>query len=74
MSAAGALVTENMEKGVVLHTFFTSVFNDKESKGLKTSEEIWGKKDLHLLREDQVRVYLRKLDIYKSIGTDRLHS
>ena len=77
MNTAGALVKQNMEGAEVLNAFFTSVFTGKtalqESKALDTRGEVWRKEDLHLVREDQVREHLSKLDICRPMDPDGVH-
>jgi len=71
LNGAGDLVTKDTEKARVLTGFFTSVFTGKiclqESQVPKT-EEVWRKKELALLKKDQVREYLNKQDLCKSMG------
>jgi len=36
-------------------------------------EKAWGKEDFPLVKEDQVRDHLSKLDTHKSMGLDTMH-
>lgn len=60
----GIWVTQDMAE--VLKTFFAIVFTIKsslqESQVPETSRIIWSKEDIPLVEEDQVKVYLSKLD------------
>ncbi|GAB0193858.1 mitochondrial enolase superfamily member 1 [Grus japonensis] len=72
------LVTQNMEKAEVLHAAFASICTSKtsfpESQVPETSGRVWSKEDIPLVEEDQVREYLRKLAVHKSVGPDGTHS
>lgn len=39
----------------------------------RTGEKVWSKKDLLLVREDQVREYLSKLNVHKSMEPYGMH-
>lgn len=72
-SGAGDHVTKNMEKSMFLITFYALVFTDKIC--LQESwapEKVWNKDDLPLVEEDQVREHLNRLEIQKSMGSDRM--
>ena len=69
MYELGPLMTQDVEKGEVLNAAFTSVFT---SKALETREES-GARNTALVEENQVRQYLRKLDIAKAMGPDGLY-
>ena len=73
----GDLVTQDMEKAEVLNDFFASVFTGNclshtaqvtEGKGRD-----WENAELPTVGEDQVREYLRNLEVHKSMGPDELH-
>ncbi|GAB0199271.1 mitochondrial enolase superfamily member 1 [Grus japonensis] len=72
----GDLVTQDMEKAEVLNDFFASVFT---GKGLSlhtaqvTEGRDWENAEPPTVGEDQVREYLRKLKVHKSMGPDEMH-
>lgn len=60
----------------LLNAFFVSVFSAKgpeESQTLKAREKVWIKEDLVLVKEDQVRDHLGKLDTHKTTDPDLTH-
>ena len=65
-------MTQDMEKAEVPNAFFPSVLTSKislpESQAVETRAKVWSKKNLCLVEEDQVREYLCKQDIHKSLG------
>ncbi|GAB0204486.1 mitochondrial enolase superfamily member 1 [Grus japonensis] len=77
LNEVGALMMEDTEKAELLNVFFASVFTAKaspqETQTLEVGEEVWRKEDLPLVKEDQVREHLGKLDIHKSMGPDGMH-
>lgn len=76
LNESEVLTTQDWETDEVLNAFFTSVFTSKSSlhkfKDLGIRGKVWSKEDLLLLEEDQVRDYLSKLDILKSMGPDEI--
>lgn len=60
-----------------LSFFFTSVFTSKTVLQNSQLQEArlngQSKEGVSLVEEDQVREYLRKLDINKSVGPDEMH-
>jgi len=78
LNETGDLVTQHMEKAEVLNTFFASVFTSKTSlQGSQASEtrrKDWRKEYVSLVEEDQVREYLSKMDIHKSMHPDGKHT
>ncbi|GAB0184165.1 mitochondrial enolase superfamily member 1 [Grus japonensis] len=68
---------EDIEKVELLNAFFASVFTAKaspqESQTLGVGEKVWRKEDFPLVKEDQVRDHLGKLDTHKSMGPDGMH-
>ncbi|KAK4811992.1 hypothetical protein QYF61_022988 [Mycteria americana] len=64
LNKAGDLVTQDMEKAEC-HLCASQV---PETRG-----EGWSKEDVPLVEEDQVREYLSKLNIHKSVGPDGMH-
>ncbi|GAB0179181.1 mitochondrial enolase superfamily member 1 [Grus japonensis] len=77
LNEVGALVMENTENVELLNAFFASVCTAKagpqETHSLEVGEKVWKKEDLPLVEEDQVREYLGKLNIHKSMGPDGMH-
>ncbi|KAJ7423074.1 rna-directed dna polymerase from mobile element jockey-like [Pitangus sulphuratus] len=72
LNEVSALVMKDTEK--LLNATFVSVFTDKtspqKSQTLEEREKIWRKEDFPLVKEDQVRDHLCKLDIHKSMGPE----
>ncbi|GAB0180270.1 mitochondrial enolase superfamily member 1 [Grus japonensis] len=71
----GDLVTQDMEKAEILNDFFASVFTGKSlSHTAQVAEgRDWENAEQPTVGEDQVREYLRNLEVHKSIGPDELH-
>ncbi|GAB0207137.1 hypothetical protein GRJ2_003179300 [Grus japonensis] len=70
----GDLVTQDMEKAEALNDFFASVFT---GKGLSHTAQVtegrdWENAEPPTVGEDQVREYLRKLKVHKSMGPDEM--
>ena len=55
-------------------SFFDSKSSFHEYQALQIREKGQSKENLPLVEEDQVREYLSKLDIRKSMGPDRVHT
>ncbi|GAB0199269.1 mitochondrial enolase superfamily member 1 [Grus japonensis] len=66
-----------MEKAEVLNDFFASVFTSKCSSHTAQVTEgkgkDWENAELPTVGEDQVREYLRKLKVHKSMGPDEMY-
>jgi len=45
----------------------------RHPQSLEIREKAWRKEDLPLVKEDQVRDHLSKLDTHRSMGPDRVH-
>jgi len=77
LNKAGPLVTQDIEKAEVPKATFTSVFvsksNLQEPHDPETKGKIWSKKDAPLVGEDQVREYLVKPGLHKSMGPEGMH-
>ncbi|KAK4807097.1 hypothetical protein QYF61_018438 [Mycteria americana] len=58
--------------GPLLNEAGDLVTQDME-KAEETWGKVWSKEDVPLVEEDQVREYLSKLDIHKSMGPDGMH-
>jgi len=69
---------QSMEKTEVLNTFYVSVSASKpsllESQASDTRGKGWSEEDVVLVEENQVRLYLSKLDIHKSMNPDGMHT
>ena len=69
---------QNMEQAEVLNASFAPVFPSKtslqESQASETRGKGWSKEDVILVEENQVRLYLSKLDIHKSMSPDGTHA
>lgn len=77
LSGTGDLVKKDTEEPEVLNAFFTSVFTGstslQESQAPRVRKKVWNKEDALSVEEDQVRDHLSKIDIFKSMGHDRVH-
>lgn len=66
-------MTKDVEKPKVLNATFTSAFTRKttlqESQASETRGQVWSKKDLPLVEEDQVREHLNKVSPWDLIGS-----
>ncbi|KAK4810486.1 hypothetical protein QYF61_004266 [Mycteria americana] len=76
LNETGDLVTQDTEKAEVLNAFFASVFTSKtglqEYQAPETRGKAWSKEDVLFVEEDQIREYLSKLDVHKSMVLDRM--
>lgn len=72
LNVAGELVTEIMEKTEVFNVFSALVFTGKSylqvSWAPATTEKVWSKEELSLVKEEQVREHLNRL-MYTVHGT-----
>ncbi|CAM4699944.1 unnamed protein product, partial [Caretta caretta] len=74
LNEGGNLVTEDVEKANVLNAFFASVFTNKvSSQTTVLGSTAWGGGDQPSVEKEEVRDYLEKLDVHKSMGPDALH-
>ncbi|GAB0194031.1 mitochondrial enolase superfamily member 1 [Grus japonensis] len=71
----GDLVTQDVEKAEVLNDFFASVFTGKRLSHTAqvTEGRHWENAEPPTVGEDQVREYLRNLQVHKSMGPDEMH-
>lgn len=78
LNGVGDLERMNTEKAKVLKVFFTLAFIGKtylqQPQVPEASMKVQSKEDRPLVEEGQVREPLRKLDIYKSMVPDGMHS
>uniref|UniRef100_K7F1Q8 Reverse transcriptase domain-containing protein n=1 Tax=Pelodiscus sinensis TaxID=13735 RepID=K7F1Q8_PELSI len=74
MDEGGNLVTEDVGKAEVLNAFFASVFTDKVGSWTSVlSDARWEEDGQPLVGKEQVRNYLEKLNVHKSMGPDLMH-
>jgi len=77
LNKAGTLLIQGMGKTEVLNASFTSIFTRmvvlQGFKVLGNKRQVWSKAGLLFVEEDQVRKYLGKLDIHKSMGPAGVH-
>lgn len=77
LKETGDPVTQDSEKAKALNPFLASAFTSKTGlQELQVPEawlKGWGKEDVPLVEEDQVREYLSKPNIHKSMGPDGMH-
>ena len=77
LNGARDLVIKDIKRVEVLSGFFTLVFSGitclQESQTPETRGNVWTKEDLPLVEKDQVREYLSKLDMHKSMSSDGIH-
>ncbi|PKU39612.1 rna-directed dna polymerase from mobile element hypothetical protein [Limosa lapponica baueri] len=67
------MVMQDIEKAEVLNAFFSSKTSLQQDAS-EAAGKVWSKEDTPLVEEDQVRDCLSKLDVYKSMGPDGIHS
>lgn len=63
---------QGMDKVEVLNAFFASIFTSLEESQVPKTSKDWIKEYVTLVKESQIREYLSKLDIHKSMGRDRM--
>ncbi|XP_062425881.1 uncharacterized protein LOC134137198 [Rhea pennata] len=76
LKGAGALVTRDTEKAVLLNSGNSEILNPgspHESRSLEVREKVQRREDFPLVEEDRIRDLLGRLDIHKSMGPDRMH-
>uniref|UniRef100_K7EZK6 Reverse transcriptase domain-containing protein n=1 Tax=Pelodiscus sinensis TaxID=13735 RepID=K7EZK6_PELSI len=74
MDEGGNLVTEDVGKAEVLNAFFASVFTDKVGSWTSApSDARWNDDGQPVVVKEQVRNYLEKLNVHKSMGPDLMH-
>ncbi|XP_069642217.1 vesicular inhibitory amino acid transporter-like [Haliaeetus albicilla] len=77
LTKRGDLVTQDTEKAEVMNACFASAFSSKinlqESQVPEMKRKGWSKEGVSLVKEDQVKEYLRKLGMHKSMGPDKMH-
>uniref|UniRef100_K7F0D3 Reverse transcriptase domain-containing protein n=1 Tax=Pelodiscus sinensis TaxID=13735 RepID=K7F0D3_PELSI len=70
----GNLVTDDVGKAEVLNAFFASVFMDKvSSQANALGNAVWEEGGQPLVGKEQIRNYLEKLNVHKSMGPDLMH-
>lgn len=77
LNGTGTLVTQDMEKAELLNAFFTSALTSntslQQSQAMKTKSKSEARK-IPLVEEDQVREYLLKLDVCKSMVSNGMNT
>uniref|UniRef100_K7EZY7 Reverse transcriptase domain-containing protein n=1 Tax=Pelodiscus sinensis TaxID=13735 RepID=K7EZY7_PELSI len=74
MDEGGNLVTDDVGKAEVLNAFFASVFTDKVGSWTSApSDARWDEDGQPVVGKEQVRNYLEKLNVHKSMGPDLVH-
>lgn len=73
LNGGESLVAEDTEKARLLNTTFALVFTKTSPLTQKTRVKKSWKEEFPLVREDWVREYLDKFDIFKSMYPDRIH-
>jgi len=77
LNEVGALVTEDTEKVELLNaaiaSFFTAKPGPQESQSLEVKEKACRKEDLPLIKEDQFKDHLSKLDTHIYLGPHGMH-
>uniref|UniRef100_K7EYW4 Reverse transcriptase domain-containing protein n=1 Tax=Pelodiscus sinensis TaxID=13735 RepID=K7EYW4_PELSI len=74
LDEGGNLVTDDVGKAEVLDAFFASVFTDKVGSQINAlSDARWDEDGQPMVGKEQVRNYLEKLNVHKSMGPDLMH-
>lgn len=79
LNGAVYLVMEDVEKAELFNAFLPwsllvrLTFISSKKVFLQTIRKVWRKKHIPLVKEDQVREHLNRLDIGKSMGPNGMH-